>query len=343
MGIQPSWGFSVGSLPPGPLNRISDVPGVTVGHCTLAGGDVQTGVTALLPHPGDTFHEKVPAAAHVINGFGKTTGLVQIEELGTLETPILFTNTLSVGTVSTALVRYMLDRCPDICETTGSVNPVVCECNDSSLNNIRRRAVTQDHVFRAIETASADFALGDVGAGKGMTCFGLKGGIGTASRQMVLGGETFTLGVLALTNHGSMPDLILAGTPAGERIQRDLDQTARPDKGSCILIAATDLPLSSRQLGRVIRRGSVGLARMGSYIGHGSGEVFLGFTTAHRVREEAVFQTFRLLGEEQLDLPFRAMAEAAEEAVLRSMLEARAVTGFRGTCRHSLGEVWKTE
>jgi D-aminopeptidase len=147
MGIEAKWksrGIRVGKLPCGPLDKISDVPGVTVGHCTLADGEVQTGVTALLPHQGDIFHDKVMAASHVINGFGKTTGLVQIDELGTLETPILFTNTLSVGTVETALVKYMLDKNPDICETTGSVNPVVCECNDSGLNDIRGLHVTRE-------------------------------------------------------------------------------------------------------------------------------------------------------------------------------------------------------
>ena len=149
MGIEAKWksrGIRVGKLPCGPLDKISDVPGVTVGHCTLADGEVQTGVTALLPHQGDIFHDKVMAASHVINGFGKTTGLVQIDELGTLETPILFTNTLSVGTVETALVKYMLDKNPDICETTGSVNPVVCECNDSGLNDIRGLHVTEENV-----------------------------------------------------------------------------------------------------------------------------------------------------------------------------------------------------
>ena len=184
MGIETNkWGFRVGRLPHGPRNKISDVPGVTVGHCTLADGNVQTGVTALLPHPGDVFHDKVLAASHVINGFGKTTGLVQIDELGTLETPILFTNTLSVGTVETALVKYMLQRNPDICETTGSVNPVVCECNDSGLNDIRGLHVTEEHVFAALADCRADFAEGAVGAGRGMRCHGLKGGIGSASRQ----------------------------------------------------------------------------------------------------------------------------------------------------------------
>ena len=152
------WGFTVGRLPHGPLDKISDVPGVTVGHCTLAEGNIQTGVTALLPHQGDVFHDKLLAASYVINGFGKTTGLVQIDELGTLETPILFTNTLSVGTVETALVKYMLVRNPDICETTGSVNPVVCECNDSGLNDIRGLHVTEEHVFAALADCKSDFA-----------------------------------------------------------------------------------------------------------------------------------------------------------------------------------------
>lgn len=154
------WGFQVGTLPKGARDKISDVPGVTVGHCTLADGVVQTGVTALLPHQGDIFHEKVLAASYVINGFGKTTGLVQIDELGTLETPILFTNTLSVGTAQTALVKYMLEKNPDICETTGSVNPVVCECNDCGLNDIRGLHVTEQHVFAALADCKADFAEG---------------------------------------------------------------------------------------------------------------------------------------------------------------------------------------
>ena len=189
MGIEARWGFRVGTMPHGPRNKISDVPGVTVGHCTLAQGEVQTGVTALLPHPGDTFHQKVAAASCVINGFGKTIGLVQIDELGTLETPILFTNTLSVGTAATALVRYMLERCPDICESTGSVNPVVCECNDSGLNDIRGLHVTEADALAALADCRADFAEGAVGAGRGMRCHGLKGGIGSSSRVVELDGS----------------------------------------------------------------------------------------------------------------------------------------------------------
>lgn len=340
MGIQPSWGFSVGSLPPGPLNQISDVPGVTVGHCTLAGGDVQTGVTALLPHPGDTFHEKVPAAAHVINGFGKTTGLVQIEELGTLETPILFTNTLSVGTVSTALVRYMLDRCPDICETTGSVNPVVCECNDSGLNDIRGLHVTEAHALAALADCRADFAEGAVGAGRGMRCHGLKGGIGSASRQLELEGRTFHLGALVLSNHARFDDLILAGVPIRQRLAQ-AGVPPHQDRGSIITVLATDVPLTCRQLGRVARRAIVGLSRTGSYCGNGSGEIVIAFSTACRIPHDprGDFVPLRAVHEDRMDLLFRAAAESVEESVLSSLLHAETVTGRGGLTVPSLADL----
>ena len=340
MGIEASWGFRVGSLPPGPLNKISDVPGVTVGHCTLADGDVQTGVTALLPHPGDTFHEKVPAAAHVINGFGKTTGLVQIQELGTLETPILFTNTLSVGTVSTALVRYMLDRCPDICETTGSVNPVVCECNDSGLNDIRGLHVTEADALAALADCRADFAEGAVGAGRGMRCHGLKGGIGSASRRIELDGRSYHMGALLLTNHARFEDLVVAGVPVSERLPR-ADVPPHEDKGSVIVVLATDAPLSCRQLGRVARRAIVGLSRTGSYCGNGSGEIVIAFSTACRIPHYPEGDTLplRALAENKIDLLFRAAAECVEEGVLSSLLHAETVTGRGGLIVPSLADL----
>ena len=243
------WGFQVGTLPKGARDKISDVPGVTVGHCTLADGVVQTGVTALLPHQGDIFPEKVLAASYVINGFGKTTGLVQIDELGTLETPILFTNTLSVGTAQTALVKYMLERNPDICETTGSVNPVVCECNDCGLNDIRGLHVTEQHVFAALADCKADFAEGAVGAGRGMRCHGLKGGIGSASRVVELDGKPYTMGALVLSNHALFDDLIVAGTPIHTLLNNSIPP--HEDKGSIITVLATDIPLSERQLRRL--------------------------------------------------------------------------------------------
>ena len=333
MGIEAKWksrGIRVGNLPCGPLDKISDVPGVTVGHCTLADGEVQTGVTALLPHQGDIFHDKVMAASHVINGFGKTTGLVQIEELGTLETPILFTNTLSVGTVETALVKYMLDRNPDICETTGSVNPVVCECNDSGLNDIRGLHVTEENALAALADCRADFAEGAVGAGRGMRCHGLKGGIGSASRVVELDGKQYTIGALVLSNHAVFDDLVVAGTP----IQSLLDAHIPPheDKGSIITVLATDIPLSERQLRRLCHRALVGLSRTGSFCGNGSGEIVIAFTTANRVPHysEKAILPMGMLHDDAINPLFRAVAECVEESVLSSLLHAETVTGYHG-------------
>ena len=341
MGIESHWGFRVGSLPHGPLNKISDVPGVTVGHCTLADGDVQTGVTALLPHPGDTFHDKVLAASHVINGFGKTIGLVQIDELGTLETPILFTNTLSVGTAATALVKYMLDRCPDICETTGSVNPVVCECNDSGLNDIRGLHVTEENVFAALADCRADFAEGAVGAGRGMRCHGLKGGIGSSSRALELDGQTFHMGALVLSNHAKFDDLIIAGVPVARRLEQAAQVPPHEDKGSIITVLATDVPLSERQLGRVARRVLVGLSRTGSFCGNGSGEIVIAFSTGNRISHypQSDLVTLRAVSETKMDLLFRAAAECVEESVLSSLLHAETVTGRNGLTVRSLADL----
>ena len=334
------WGFTVGRLPHGPLDKISDVPGVTVGHCTLAEGNIQTGVTALLPHQGDVFHDKLLAASYVINGFGKTTGLIQIDELGTLETPILFTNTLSVGTVEMALVKYMLARNPDICETTGSVNPVVCECNDSGLNDIRGLHVTEEHVFAALADCKADFAEGAVGAGRGMRCHGLKGGIGSASRQVELDGKTYTIGALVLSNHAVFDDLVVAGTP----IQTLLDAKIPPheDKGSIITVLATDIPLSERQLRRLCRRALVGLSRTGSMCGNGSGEIVLAFTTANRIphdSETAILPLQMLHDDDAINPLFRAVAECVEESVLSSLLHAETVTGYHGRTVQCLTEL----
>ena len=341
MGIESHWGFRVGSLPHGPLNKISDVPGVTVGHCTLADGDVQTGVTALLPHPGDTFHDKVLAASHVINGFGKTIGLVQIDELGTLETPILFTNTLSVGTAATALVKYMLDRCPDICETTGSVNPVVCECNDSGLNDIRGLHVTEENVFASLADCRADFAEGAVGAGRGMRCHGLKGGIGSSSRALELDGQTFHMGALVLSNHAKFDDLIIAGVPVARRLEQAAQVPPHEDKGSIITVLATDVPLSERQLGRVARRALVGLSRTGSFCGNGSGEIVIAFSTGNRISHypQSDLVTLRAVSETKMDLLFRAAAECVEESVLSSLLHAETVTGRNGLTVRSLADL----
>lgn len=327
----------IGKLPQGSRNSIADVPGVRVGHTTVDNHRHKTGVTVVMPCGDDIFKEKMVAASFTLNGFGKTAGLVQIEELGTLETPIALTNTLNVGLVHDAMVEYMCREAEKGGYSIRSVNPIVCECNDASLNDIRERVIGQDEVFAAIESASQDFALGDVGAGKGMTCHDLKGGIGSSSRIIEVGMEKFTLGILALTNHGSLSDLTIGGKNVGMEIEEKIKEDT-PDEGSCILILATDLPVSSRQLKRILKRCSVGLARLGSFTGHGSGEIFIGFSTANRIPANGDCVTLRCIHESQIDKAFRAAAEATEEAVLLSMLEANTVTGYSGKVRRSLKE-----
>ena len=332
--------LKIGRMPRGKLNSIGDIPGVRVGHYTVDNDRHKTGVTVVLPCEDDIFKRKMVAAQHVLNGFGKTAGLMQIEELGTLETPIALTNTLNVGKVHDAMVEYMCCYAEKNGYAITSINPVICECNDASLNDIRHRAVEQEHVFAAIEGAASVFAEGDVGAGKGMTCHDLKGGIGTSSRQIEIDGEVFHLGVLVQTNHGSLSDLRIDGEPVGREIERRIHEDT-PDQGSCIMIVATDLPVTHRQLKRIIRRCSVGLARLGSYIGHGSGEVMIGFSTANRIPEKAGCINLRCIHEIQINKAFRAVAEATEEAVLRSMYYAHSVTGYSGKVRRSLREFWQ--
>lgn len=327
-----AYGVHVGSMPRGKLNKITDVPGVRVGHCTVDTARHRTGVTVILPTPGNIFARKLVAASNVLNGFGKTLGLMQVDELGVLETPIALTNTLGVGRVHDALVQYTLDRCHAEGLFPTSINPVVCECHDGGLNDIAERVIGYDEVMAAIESASEDFDEGDVGGGKGMICHGFKGGIGSASRLIELESETFTLGVLVMSNHGRMADFMIDGARVGAEIAKRREAREAAEKGSIIMIVGTDLPVSDRQLRRVLRRAGVGLARLGGYIGHGSGEVMVGFTTANGYAHEgsAAILTQRILREPKLDLAFRAVAECCEEAVLNSMICADAVTGYDG-------------
>jgi D-aminopeptidase len=329
-------------MEPGARNKISDVKGVLVGHETIDTARHKTGVTVVIPASDNVFLNKTTAAAHVLNGFGKTLGLVQVQELGTLETPIALTNTLNVGLVHDALVQYTIDRCKAEGFEARSINPVVCECNDAALNDIQDRAVKAGHVFTAIQNSCADFEEGDVGGGKGMVCYGFKGGIGSASRLMPLDGQTFTLGVLVQANYGCTSDLVIQGKPAGKSVPPGWG--ARIDLGSIIVILATDLPLDSRQLGRVIKRAGMGMARLGSIMGHGSGEIIIGFTTENRVHhvEEQNILTRRIMREDLLDIPFRAAAECCEEAILNAMFCADAVSGYSGERKASLKD-WLME
>ncbi|MBR0219435.1 MAG: P1 family peptidase [Clostridia bacterium] len=319
----------VGSMPHGKRNLITDVPGVRVGHCTVDDDTCHTGVTVVLPPPANPFLHKLTAASQVFNGYGKTLGLVQVDELGALETPIALTNTLNVGKVHDALVSYMIDLCVGDGVTLTSVNPVVCECNDSRLSDIARRPIGEKEVRAAIASASADFAQGAVGAGRGTTCYGMKGGVGSSSRLMEIDGKIFTLGVLVQSNYGASADFRAACLPEG---------LAESDQGSIILIVATDLPLSARQLKRVLRRTSVGMARLGSYIGHGSGEIAVGFTTAPLEGRGDSFLSQTVLREDKMNVPFRAAGECAEEAILQSMWHAAPDTARDGSHVPSLRE-----
>lgn len=317
--------------PCGPRDLISDVPGVTVGHTTLidAARDIHTGVTAILPHGGNLFRDKVMASCSVINGFGKSIGLVQLQELGTIETPILLTNTMSIGTAYTALCKYMLEQNPDIGVSTGTVNCLVTECNDGSLNDIRGMHVTEDHVRSAIAAASEDFAEGCVGGGTGMCCLGLKGGIGSASRVLKVDGEEHTIGALVMSNFGAPGNLVIGGTHYDTRLPRAQD--AARDRGSIIVVIATDLPLSERQLGRVARRAAISLGRVGSFCGNGSGDIAIAFSTANRVPHysDRDLLTYRMFYDENIDAVFEASVEAVEEAIISSLYHADTTRGIR--------------
>lgn len=314
--------------------RLTDVPGVLVGHRTLHRGDVHTGVTAILPHAGDVYRDRPVAASYVLNGFGKSVGLMQLDELGQIETPILLTNTLSVGTCANALIRHAVAGNPGIGRRGPTVNPVVGECNDGFLNDIQAMAVTEADALAAISAAGPDFASGAVGAGTGMSCFGFKGGIGTASRPIVLDGARFCLGVLALCNFGRAGDLILGD---GRRVG-PTDGAA--ERGSVIVVAATDVPLDHRQLARVIRRFGVGLARVGSVWGHGSGDAVIGFTTANRMPAAPgpEIVPMRMIAEPCIDRLFQAMADATQDAVLDALMSATTMTGRDGNMRPGLRE-----
>jgi D-aminopeptidase len=281
--------------------RITDVPGVRVDHHTLVDGGIRTGVTAILPHEGDVFRDRPVAATYVLNGFGKSVGPMQIDELGQLETPILLTNTLSIGTCANALIRRAVAANPVIRRRLSTVNPVVGECNGGFLSDIQAMAITEADAFAALNAADIEFASGAVGAGAGMSCFAFKGG--TASREIRLDKTAFRLGVLALCSFGRAGDLRLQD---GRRV-RPIAPSA-PENGSVIVVIATDIRLDHRQLRRVIRRrGGVGQARVGSVWGHGSGDVFFGYSTANRTPLNATSDI----------LPVRMLAEPRIDAVRR--------------------------
>lgn len=329
-------GLVVGILDAGPLNSITDVAGVRVGHVTVNEGDsVRTGVTAILPHQGNLFRDRVPAALHVGNGFGKIVGVTQLRELGELETPILLTCTLCVWKAADAMVEWLL-RQPGM-QSVGSINPVVGETNDGALNSIRSRPITAEHVVRALESAATGpVAEGSVGAGTGTVAFGWKGGIGTSSRRLPASLGAYTVGVLVQSNFGGV--LTMNGAPVGRELgqysfQRELEQTSGVNRdradGSIMIVVATDAPLDSRNLERLAARAIVGVGRTGSSFSNGSGDYVIAFSTSPDVRRASDSTTHagRTLSNNSMSPLFQAVAEATEEAIYNSLLRATTVTG----------------
>ncbi|MFF2793567.1 DmpA family aminopeptidase [Lysinibacillus xylanilyticus] len=331
-------GIIIGTLTTGEKNCITDVAGVCVGHVTLDekikqdGAYACTGVTAILPHEGNLFQQKVTAASYVLNGFGKTTGLVQVNELGVIESPIMLTNTFGVPAVTQGTLQFMLDTNNEIGHSTGTINIVVGECNDSYLNSIRDCSITPGHAIEAIRKASNETSdEGAVGAGKGMMCFGYKGGIGSSSRIVTHGSTNYTVGCMILSNFGQSSEF-LAHRYTTSNVQSE--STLSPTDGSIIIVLATDAPLSSRQLTRVIKRCGIGLGRTGSHFSHGSGDIVIGFTTAHHIAHlsDQLVETRTQLREEHpiMNQLFAAAAEATEEAILNSLSQAQTTIGRNG-------------
>lgn len=318
-------GLTPGHLPAGRRNSITDVAGVRVGHTTrIEGEDIRTGVSAILPHGDNLYEQKVPAAVHTINGFGKATGFEQVRALGTLETPILLTNTLCVGRVADACISHLLPDNPSL----WSVNPLVGECNDSFLNAIQKRVITEQDVFSAIEAADEEVVEGCVGAGTGTVCYGFKGGIGTASRMA----DDYSVGVLVQTNFGIRKDLHIMGVPIG-RYTAQADDAEAPG-GSIMIIIATDAPLTARQLGRLTGRGAFGLGRTGTICDHGSGDFVVAFSTAYR--RGTASNNITLLPDEALTPLFRAVVEGIEEAIYNALVAATTLTGRDGNTLYAL-------
>ncbi|MFN6963681.1 MAG: P1 family peptidase [Pyrinomonadaceae bacterium] len=334
-------GLKIGILSTGALNAITDVPGVAVGQTTIIRGDsIRTGVTAILPHGGNLFQEKVPGAVYVGNGFGKLAGSTQVNELGEIETPILLTSTLAVPRTADFLLDYMLALPGN--ENVQSINPLVAETNDGSLNDIRGRHVTREDVFNAIKNArSGAVDEGSVGAGTGTVAFGWKGGIGTASRKLPPSLGSYTLGVLVQTNFGGV--LTIDGAPVGVELGKyylkdAIAASANPQSefrdpesadGSIIIVIATDAPLDHRQLRRLAERSMAGLARTGSSMTNGSGDYAIAFSTVveNRIRASDKLRTVKVLGNDAMSPLFQAVIEATEEAIYNSLFRATTVTG----------------
>jgi D-aminopeptidase len=334
--------LSIGHYATGPNNAITDVRGVLVGHSTIISGTgklkrgkgpVRTGVTAILPNEGNIFNERVVGGGFVLNGAGEVSGLMQVMEWGLIETPILLTNTLSVGICSQAAVNYMVEKYPEIGRESDVVIPLVGECDDSWLNDISGRHVRAEHVYEAIKSAkSGPVREGNVGGGTGMITCDFKAGIGTSSRKLPPGKGGFTLGVLVMSNFGHMIDLRLDGIPVGEILAPRYEEFRQRtiSYGSIIAVLATNAPLSAHQLSRLCRRVAIGIGRVGSYAAHGSGEIIVGFSTANKVLRKSRKLTYSLtlLSDQHINPLYHVAVEATEEAILNALCMADEMHGI---------------
>lgn len=328
-------GIKFGILKSGRHNAITDVPGVQAGHITLIRGDsVRTGATAVIPHADNIYQNKVPAAIHIGNGYGKLTGYSQVEELGNMETPILLTNTMSVPQAFEALIDYTLQFPGN--ENVRSVNAVVGETNDAGLNDIRGRHLRREHMLQALAAADTGMVKeGNAGAGTGTICFGFKGGIGTASRVLPETRGGYTVGVLVQSNYGGI--LQIAGVPVGIELGQYSFSSVEEEyalDGSCMIVVMTDAPLCARNLKRLASRAMMGLARTGGIASNGSGDYVIAVSTAEELRipnaSGSMFNTFQVLRNSQVNLLFEAVIEATEEAIVNSLFAAESMTGYRG-------------
>lgn len=337
-------GISIGQHRPGRFNAITDVRGVKVGHSTIiqgrgelipTKGPVRTGVTAILPNENNVYWDRVIGGAFVLNGAGEVAGITQVAEWGLIETPILLTNTLSVGTCSDAVVQYMTERYPDIGQKHDVIIPMVGECDDSWLNDIAGQHVQAEHVYEAIENArSGPVIEGNVGGGTGMVTCDFKAGIGTSSRKLHQKYGGHTIGVLVMSNFGEMRDLRIDGIPVGQVLAPRYSGLRKRTSlyGSIIVVVATDAPLISHQLNRLAKRAALGVGRVGSYAAHGSGEIILAFSTANRVPRETRKMVYKvkIMLDQRMDPLYQAVIEATEEAIVNSLCMAEDMEGISG-------------
>jgi len=334
-------GLKIGKHPTGRFNAITDVPGVLVGHSTIIEGSgklkvgkgpVRTGITAILPNERNIFHDRILGSAFILNGAGEVSGLTQLMEWGLIETPILLTNTLSVGTCTDKLIKYMVDRYPGIGTEHDVIIPIVGECDDSWLNDISGRHVKDKHILEAIKNAqSGPVEEGNVGSGTGMMTCDFKGGIGTSSRRVQIEEVRYTVGVLVMSNFGTMEDLRVDGLPIGRSLKPQFDSLNKriDNYGSIIAIVGTDVPLSSHQITRLCKRAALGVGRVGSYAAHESGEIMIGFSTSNTVprKTKKMLYKVKLILDQALNPLYQAVIEATEEAILNALFMSDEMEG----------------